>query len=66
MRIRLIAPALLILTLCGRAAAADKPNLLFVYIDDMGWRDVGFMGSDFFETPHLDKLAGQGMIFTNA
>ncbi len=32
----------------------------------MGWRDVGFMGSEFYETPNLDKLANEGMIFTNA
>lgn len=43
-----------------------KPNLLFVYLDDFGWRDAGFMGSDFYETPHLDRLAAKGMIFTDA
>lgn len=43
-----------------------KPNLLFVYLDDFGWRDAGFMGSDFYETPHLDRLAARGMIFTDA
>ena len=42
------------------------PNIVFIFIDDMGWRDVGFMGSTYYETPHIDKLAGQGMIFTNA
>ena len=48
------------------AAAKKKPNLLFIFIDDMGWRDVGFMGTDFFETPNIDQLASEGMIFTNA
>jgi len=48
----------------GRAEA--RPNVLFIYLDDFGWKDTGYMGSDFFETPHLDKLAGEGMIFTNA
>ena len=47
-------------------AAAEKPNILFIYIDDLGWKDVGFMGSDFYETPHLDKLAAGGMVFTDA
>lgn len=42
------------------------PNIVFIFIDDMGWRDVGFMGSRYYETPNIDKLAGQGMIFTNA
>ncbi len=32
----------------------------------MGWRDVGFMGSEYYETPNLDSLAAEGMIFTNA
>ncbi len=44
----------------------NQPNILFIYLDDFGWKDTGFMGSDFFETPHLDKLAREGMVFTNA
>ncbi len=47
-------------------AARKKPNILFVYLDDFGWRDTGYMGSDFFETPHIDRWASEGMIFTNA
>ena len=47
-------------------AAARPPNILFIFIDDMGWRDVGFMGSTFYETPHIDRLARGGMIFTDA
>lgn len=46
--------------------APSKPNILFIYIDDMGWRDIGCMGSDFYETPHIDKLAAEGMLFTDA
>ncbi len=46
--------------------AADRPNILFIYLDDYGWRDAGFMGSDFYETPNLDQLAAEGMVFTNA
>ena len=41
-------------------------NVLFILIDDMGWRDLGCYGSSFYETPNLDRLAGQGMIFSNA
>jgi arylsulfatase A-like enzyme len=44
----------------------NKPNILLINIDDMGWRDVGFMGSNYYETPNIDKLAAKGMIFTNA
>ncbi len=43
-----------------------KPNILLINIDDMGWRDVGFMGSQYYETPNIDALAADGMIFTNA
>ena len=52
----------------GSAAAQDdsRPNVLFVFLDDYGWRDCGYMGSDFYETPNIDALAREGMIFTNA
>lgn len=48
------------------AKASDKPNIVFILIDDLGWKDVGFMGSKFYETPNIDKLARRGMVFTNA
>lgn len=41
-------------------------NIVFILIDDMGWRDPGFMGSKYHETPNIDRLAGQSMVFTNA
>ncbi|MFH1717907.1 MAG: sulfatase, partial [Planctomycetota bacterium] len=37
-----------------------------LFIDDMGWRDVGFMGSKYYQTPNIDRLASEGMVFTNA
>jgi arylsulfatase A-like enzyme len=43
-----------------------RPNIVFIFIDDMGWRDVGFMGSQYYKTPNIDRLASQGMVFTNA
>jgi arylsulfatase A-like enzyme len=43
-----------------------KPNVLFIIVDDMGWNDVGFMGSKWFETPNIDKLATEGMAFMQA
>ncbi len=61
---RLLAFALFAAT--GSLAAADQPNVLFVFLDDFGWKDTGYAGSDFYETPNLDKLAAGGMIFTNA
>ena len=47
-------------------AVAGKPNFVFILIDDMGWRDVGFMGSTFYETPNIDRLASQGMVVTSS
>ena len=51
---------------CSAEKEQQKPNILLINIDDMGWRDVGFMGSEYYETPNIDALAGDGMIFTNA
>lgn len=48
------------------AKAADRPNILFIFLDDFGWRDTTFMGSDFYETPNLDRLASEGMVFSDA
>ncbi|MFN3189083.1 MAG: sulfatase [Aureliella sp.] len=53
-------------SLCRADEDAKQPNILFIFLDDYGWRDCGYMGSDFYETPHIDKLAGEGMVFTNA
>ena len=43
-----------------------RPNIILINIDDMGWRDVGFMGTEYYETPNIDALAADGMVFTNA
>ena len=43
-----------------------QPNIVFIFIDDMGWKDVGFMGAEYYETPNIDKLAEGGMIFSQA
>ncbi|HET7559247.1 MAG TPA: sulfatase [Limnochordia bacterium] len=44
----------------------DRPNIILILIDDMGWRDLGCYGSSFYETPNLDRLAAEGMRFTDA
>jgi len=43
-----------------------KPNILFIIVDDYGWRDMHAYGSDFYETPNMDKLIGQSLKFTQA
>jgi arylsulfatase A-like enzyme len=46
--------------------AEQRPNVLLLFADDLGWTDLGCYGSSFYETPHLDQLAKDGMLFTNA
>ncbi|MCL1888871.1 MAG: sulfatase, partial [Kiritimatiellaeota bacterium] len=43
-----------------------RPNIVFILMDDLGWRDLACTGSTFYETPNLDRLASQGMMFTQA
>lgn len=46
-------------------AESNRPNFVFFLVDDLGWGDLGCYGSKFHETPHLDRLASEGMRFTN-
>ena len=46
--------------------SAGKPNFVFILIDDMGFKDIGCNGSSFYDTPNIDKLAADGMRFTDA
>jgi arylsulfatase A-like enzyme len=43
-----------------------QPNILMILIDDLGWRDLTCYGSSFYETPNLDRLAREGVWFTDA
>ena len=45
---------------------SKKPNILVILIDDLGWRDLSCYGSSFYETPVLDRLASEGMLFSDA
>ncbi|HEV3203019.1 MAG TPA: sulfatase [Gemmataceae bacterium] len=49
----------------AKDAAQPKLNFVFILIDDMGWKDVGCYGSTFYKTPNIDRLAAQGMRFTD-
>src|SRR5947209_12319783 len=46
--------------------AADRPNVVLIVADDLGWADLGCYGSRYHKTPHLDRLASQGVRFTDA
>ena len=46
--------------------AKAKPNIILFLIDDLSWADLGITGSKYYETPHLDKLASEGVFFTDA
>ncbi len=48
------------------ATGARKPNIVFILADDMGWSQSGCYGSKYYETPNIDRLAKQGMRFTDA
>ena len=45
--------------------AAERPNVLVIMADDLGYHDLGFQGSEHIKTPNLDQLAAQGMRFTD-
>lgn len=45
------------------ALPPQKPNIVFFLIDDMGWQDAGYMGSTFYDTPSIDRLAAQSIRF---
>ncbi len=50
----------------AQAVEKARPNIVFILIDDLGWRDLGCYGSDFYQTPAIDQLAAEGMRFTDA
>lgn len=58
-------PLFLLLSACGRESE-PRPNFVFILVDDLGWADLSCYGSDFYETPNLDRLAAESMRFTNA
>ena len=60
---------IVILFICSLVSCTPQktpPNIIFLLVDDLGWNDVGCYGSTFYETPNIDRLAKEGMRFTNA
>ncbi|MDD7985066.1 sulfatase-like hydrolase/transferase [Lentisphaera marina] len=60
-------PTKLIILLCCVVSflthAQDKPNVVFILSDDHGWMDYSFMGHPHVKTPHIDRLAGEGLVY---
>ncbi len=50
---------------CDKKSHTEKPNIIIINIDDLGWKDVSYMGSDYYKTPHIDSLSKSGIVFTN-
>ncbi len=64
MRFLVIIP--LFLCFIGCEPIPKKPNVVFILVDDLGWKDLGYMGSNFYETPRVDEFSEQSINFTNA
>jgi len=67
---RILPVSLICMTVCPLFAAEEensprRPNFVFFLVDDLGWTDLGCFGSDFYETPNIDRLCASGMKFTN-
>jgi len=62
--IRCLFAAVLGCSSASALAGEARPNVIVVLVDDMGWQDLSCQGSDFYETPHIDRLAAAGMRFT--
>lgn len=49
----------------NQESTVRKPNIIFILADDLGYGDLGFLGQEYIETPNIDKLASEGMFFTD-
>ena len=65
MKIKLGWSAALALLLAACATSEPPPNVIVILVDDLGWTDVGCYGSDLYETPNIDRLARDGVKFTD-
>ncbi len=68
MRLTFLLPAILLLfyfcTPDNKDTDSDKPNIIYIMADDLGYNEVGCYGQQVIKTPNIDKLAGEGMRFT--
>lgn len=64
--VKLFAALAILMVSSVSAALPEKPNILMILVDDLGWSDLGCQGSTFYKTPNIDKLVAEGMRFTAA
>ncbi|MBO4316623.1 MAG: arylsulfatase [Prevotella sp.] len=55
-----------VMAMSANAVAANKPNIIFILCDDMGYGDLACYGQKYIQTPHIDQMASEGMLFTQA
>jgi arylsulfatase A-like enzyme len=65
-KIILLAFACFLLPQSAVSQSTTRPNIVLIFADDLGWKDVGYQGTDFYETPNIDRLAKAGMVFPQA
>ncbi|MEM7232871.1 MAG: sulfatase-like hydrolase/transferase, partial [Planctomycetota bacterium] len=58
--------SLLFVVASSSFAAETRPNIVFILADDLGWAELGCYGNEFNETPHIDRLAREGLRHTQA
>jgi len=64
--IKLLPLLFIVLSACSSQKAEEiRPNVLFILADDFGYHDLSVMGSSYYETPNMDRIANEGTIFTN-
>ncbi len=56
---------LLLIMTAEPSFAQEKPNIILIMADDLGYGDVGFNGNTIIKTPNLDKLSAEGLTFSN-
>ena len=66
LRLQIVALCCVTISCVSPARSNDRPNIVLVLADDLGWTGLGCYGSGFYETPHIDKLASEGTRFTSA
>ena len=63
---RKILTCILLIMSCGQLFSAEKPNIVLIYADDLGYGDLSCYGATKLKTPNIDRLANEGRMFTDA